>query len=272
MPKPKKYWGVEKNLNRHRRVRWYFRPERDEPRIRLPDDFGGAEFEAAWRAAIAGQPLPASPSLPRQGRRASRGSLGWLVSLHLASPAFLDNRASTQRPRRTMLEKLAVAHGSTDIEDITRLGDVRDGRQVHEEVQPRESVDQGNGRLRSRRCVYPHPRFGWGKGCLNAKEINGLIFSHKSFSESGLFNDLRPIQTKRNFLFYPRLHVKRPSGFQPRQRLSLVLSLAHGLRSPVESVIAEHDNARFCFRQENVGQSLRASRAAVFFLAYVRGR
>ena len=120
MPKPKKYWGVEKNLSRHRRVRWYFRPERDEPRIRLPDDFGGAEFEAAWRAAVAGQPLPASPSLPRQGRRASRGSLGWLVSLYLASPAFLDNRASTQRPRRTMLEKLAVAHGSTDIEDITR--------------------------------------------------------------------------------------------------------------------------------------------------------
>src|SRR5580704_3564896 len=115
MPKPK-YWGVELNRNRHGRPRWFFRPERGKGklRIRLPDAYGSPEFEAAWRAAVAGQPLPSSPSLPRQGRKASRGSLGWLVSLYLASPAFLENRASTQRPRRTMLEKLAVAHGSTD--------------------------------------------------------------------------------------------------------------------------------------------------------------
>jgi integrase len=119
MPKPK-YWGVERNVNRHGRLRWFFRPDRKKPRIRLPDDYGSPAFEAAWRAAVAGQVLPALQILPRQGRRASRGSLGWLVSLYLASPAFLDNRASTQRPRRTMLEKLAVAKGAIDIEDITR--------------------------------------------------------------------------------------------------------------------------------------------------------
>jgi integrase len=119
MPKPK-YWGVELNRNRHGRPRWYFRAERDEPRVRLPNDYGSPTFEAAWRAAVAGQPLTASPSLARQGRRTSRGSLGWLVSLYLASSAFLGRRASTQRPRRTMLEKMAVAHGSMDIEDITR--------------------------------------------------------------------------------------------------------------------------------------------------------
>jgi integrase len=119
MPRPK-YWGVEPNRNRHGRLRWYFRPDRTKPRIRLPDSYGSAEFEAAWRAAVAGDPPPAPQSLPRQGRRASRGSLGWLIALYLQSPAFLDNRASTQRPRRTMLEKLAMAHGSTDIEDITR--------------------------------------------------------------------------------------------------------------------------------------------------------
>ena len=43
--------------------------------------------------------------------------MGWLVGLYLASPAFLDNRASTQRPRRTMLEKLALEKGAVDIED-----------------------------------------------------------------------------------------------------------------------------------------------------------
>jgi Phage integrase family len=119
MPKPR-YWGVEPNRNRHGRLRWYFRADRTKPRIRLPDEYGSPAFELAYRAAVAGDPMPTSQSLPRHGRRASRGSLGWLVSLYLASPAFLDNRASTQRPRRTMLEKLAISKGRVDVEDITR--------------------------------------------------------------------------------------------------------------------------------------------------------
>ena len=121
MPK-KKYWGIERNSNRHGRTRWYFRPpdNKTAARIRLPDTYGSLEFEASWRAAVAGEPLPAPQSLPRQGRRSSRGKLGWLITLYLASPAFLDNRASTQRPRRTMLEKLGQAKGDIDLEDITR--------------------------------------------------------------------------------------------------------------------------------------------------------
>jgi hypothetical protein len=119
MPKPK-YWGVEPNRNRHGRLRFYFRADRTKPRIRLPDEYGSPAFEAAWRAAVAGDPMPAAQGLPRHGRRGSHGSLGWLVSLYLASPAFLGNRASTQRPRRTMLEKLAIAKGQIDVEDITR--------------------------------------------------------------------------------------------------------------------------------------------------------
>src|ERR1700722_9926799 len=121
MPKPK-YWGVELNRNRHGRPRWFFRPERGKGklRIRLPDTYGSPAFDAAWRAAVAGQPLPAPQNRPPQGRRPSRNSLGWLISLYLASPAFLGNRASTQRPRRTMLEKLGAEKGQVDIEDIDR--------------------------------------------------------------------------------------------------------------------------------------------------------
>ena len=61
MPKPKKYWGVEKNPNRHGRRRWYFRPSDNKvkPRIRLPDTYGSAEFEAAWRS-VHGRPAPAA--------------------------------------------------------------------------------------------------------------------------------------------------------------------------------------------------------------------
>jgi hypothetical protein len=118
--KSKRYWGVEVNRNRHGRVRYYFRrpDQKTAPRIRLPDSYGSPDFEAAWRACMAGQPLPLPQGKgPARARRTSRGTLGWLVGLYLASPAFLDNRASTQRPRRTMLEKLALEKGAVDIED-----------------------------------------------------------------------------------------------------------------------------------------------------------
>jgi hypothetical protein len=119
MPKPK-YWRVERNVNRHGRLRWFFRPDRKKLRIRLPDTYGSPEFEAAWRAAVAGQPLPAPQSLRRQGRRSSRGKLGWLITLHLESQEFKVLRPSTQGQRRAILEKLGAEKGDIDIEDITR--------------------------------------------------------------------------------------------------------------------------------------------------------
>jgi hypothetical protein len=35
-------------------MRWYFRPNKKVKRIRLPDSYGSPEFEAAWRACVAG--------------------------------------------------------------------------------------------------------------------------------------------------------------------------------------------------------------------------
>jgi integrase len=120
MPKPR-FLGVEPNRNRHGRMRWYFRKDRKSPRVRLPDTYGSPEFEAAWRAAVAGQPLPPLPGQGlAQARRASRGKLGWLIRLYLQSAEFQASKASTNRPRRTMLEKLAEEKGTVDIEDIDR--------------------------------------------------------------------------------------------------------------------------------------------------------
>jgi integrase len=120
MPKPK-YWGVECNRNRHGRLRWYFRKDRDAPRIRLPDSYGSDLFERAWRAAVAGHPLPLTqdgPGAPMGGRRVSRGSLDWLIRLYLQSDEFKTGRPTTQRIRRGVLEKLAADKGSVSIEDI----------------------------------------------------------------------------------------------------------------------------------------------------------
>ena len=121
MPKPKKYWGVEKNPNRHGRLRWYFRrPDRKgAPRIRLPDSYGSPEFEAAWRAAMSGQSLPIPPGQGRGGRaRQLRGTLGWLIRLYLTSAEFQAFRPATRKQRVAMLERLASEKGEIDLEDV----------------------------------------------------------------------------------------------------------------------------------------------------------
>ena len=120
MPKPR-YWGVEPNRNRHGRLRWYFRPDRSKPRIRLPDTYGSAAFEAAWQAAVAGEALPTPQILPRQGRRTSRNSLGWLIALYLQNRAFTEElKPATQRPRRAMLQKLGAEKGHVDLGDVDK--------------------------------------------------------------------------------------------------------------------------------------------------------
>ena len=116
MPKPR-YWGVEFKPNRSGRPRWYFRPDKKVKRIRLPDSYGSAEFEAAWRACVGGKPLPAPPG---QARKASRGTLGWLIRLHLQSAEFRAYRPATQKQRRAVLERLAEDKGTVDIEDIDK--------------------------------------------------------------------------------------------------------------------------------------------------------
>ena len=48
---------VQRQVTRHGRRVWYFRRNRSEPRVRLPDLYGSDEFTAAYRACLAGQPI-----------------------------------------------------------------------------------------------------------------------------------------------------------------------------------------------------------------------
>ena len=118
MPKPR-YWGVHRNRSRHGRMRFYFHPDPAKPRIRLPDDYGSAAFEAAYRAAFAGLPLPGQ-GLAQARKAASRGKLGWLIKLYLQGPEFADYRPATRKQRRTVLEKLGIEKGTVEVEDIDK--------------------------------------------------------------------------------------------------------------------------------------------------------
>ena len=177
MPKPKKYWGVEANRNRHGRLRWYFRrPDRKgAPRMRLPDAYGSLEFEAAWRACMAGQPLPL-PGQSRARARQSRGTLGWLIRLYLTSAEFQAFRPATRKQRVAMLERLASEKGAVDLEDISK-GAIQDSLNARRATPPMANVWLGTVSnvfaWATRECL-PDPLTGEPKPIPDANPCEGV--------------------------------------------------------------------------------------------------
>ena len=75
------------------------------PRVRLPEPYGGAEFLAAYYAALAGRPIEigSSKTIPR--------SIGALVVAYYQSADFKGLRPATARTYRNILERFREEHG-----------------------------------------------------------------------------------------------------------------------------------------------------------------
>jgi integrase len=112
MPRPRPPY-VELQVTRHGRKVWYFRRSREGARIRLPDDYGSAEWTAAYNAALAGQPGV-------QPRKASVGKLKWLVELYMHSAEWKRFGDHTRKTRGHMYGKLVDEHGQEDVEFIDK--------------------------------------------------------------------------------------------------------------------------------------------------------
>ena len=85
MPRPHKP-HLQREKTRLGKSIWYFRIGHG-PRIRIKAEYGTPEFEAAYRAALAGEPVTT------KGVRV--GSLAWLIAHYRETPAWtslsLDN-------------------------------------------------------------------------------------------------------------------------------------------------------------------------------------
>jgi hypothetical protein len=103
-------------ITRHGRKVWYFRRNRDERRVRLPDVYGSQEFMDAYQVCLAGGMIQAV------GRRgASRGKLAWLIELYMKSGKWASYQPATQKARGHILQKLAEEKGwSTSRTSIAR--------------------------------------------------------------------------------------------------------------------------------------------------------
>lgn len=125
MPRPRKPY-TQKEITRHGKTVWYFRRGK-EKRIRLPGAFGSAEFNAAYEAALRGEPVEKKATAPRTSFR-------WLVDQYYESGRFLRYAAGTQRAYRGILEGACEHGGNINFKKTTKK-DIQAGK-VRREKNP----------------------------------------------------------------------------------------------------------------------------------------
>lgn len=125
MPRPRKPF-THREVTRHGKPVWYFRQGKG-PRIRLPGAFGSREFNRAYQAALAGEPV--------ERTRAHKVTFRWLVDEYYASGRYDKLRPNTQRNHRLMLEDICRTGAKRDY-GLVDADDVRKGL-VRREGKPR---------------------------------------------------------------------------------------------------------------------------------------
>jgi enterobacteria phage integrase len=106
---------VELWRDRHGKVRVYFRKDRG-PRVPLPDTMGFDEFNAAYQAALLGQPAPVRHHFVR----AVPGTIAALITSYIKSAGCLTLRETTKKGYASRIECLRVQHGHRSVSGLTR--------------------------------------------------------------------------------------------------------------------------------------------------------
>lgn len=93
MPRPRPPY-VQRETTRHGRVVWYVRKGKNR-RVRLRAEYGSADFDAAYQAALAGVPPPKKgPAAP--------GTLTWLIARYRETTAWSALSMATRKQRENI--------------------------------------------------------------------------------------------------------------------------------------------------------------------------
>lgn len=107
---------LHREVSRHRKVIWYVRKGHG-PRVRLPGEYGSAEFLAAYDAALGPKALKSPPS----------GTFAWALHNYRGSQAWGVLSPATGRQRDNIFARIVKTHGDTPIAAWKR-GDIAAGR------------------------------------------------------------------------------------------------------------------------------------------------
>ena len=88
-PRPTHLWRMR---TRHGAIAWYFCRQRGDKKIRIRGEYGSAEFQAAYEAALTGTP----PSIA-EASKTKPHSLAWLIEQYRNTTAWADLSPATRR-------------------------------------------------------------------------------------------------------------------------------------------------------------------------------
>ena len=109
MPRPRPP-HLQREITRHGKPVWYVRVHRG-PRARIKAEFGTPEFDAEYRAALAGNHVrKASPS---------NSSLAWLLARYRETTAWSELSPATRRQRDNIFVGVMATAGSEPYVRIT---------------------------------------------------------------------------------------------------------------------------------------------------------
>ena len=101
MPRPRPP-HLQREITRHGRAVWYVRASHG-PRVRIRADYGTPEFDAEYRAALAGNPLrKVTPS---------NSSLAWLLARYRETVAWSELSPATRRARENIFAQVLETAG-----------------------------------------------------------------------------------------------------------------------------------------------------------------
>ncbi len=139
MPRPRPP-HLHRQKTRHGKFVWYVRVDHG-PRVRIRAEFGTPEFEAYYRAALAG--VPARKASP------STSALAWLLDRYRETRAWGDLSAATRRQRENIFKGVLETAGHEPYAKITAATiEAGKERRTHTPAQARNFLDAMRGLFR----------------------------------------------------------------------------------------------------------------------------
>lgn len=140
MPRPRPT-GLRYETTRHGKRVWYVRIG-DGPRIRIRGEYGSPEFQAACRAAVAGERPVARP-------KAAGGSVEWLIARYRETSAWADLSMATRRQRENIFKGVISSVGREPFAAVSKADIIANrDRRASTPAQARNFLDAMRGLFR----------------------------------------------------------------------------------------------------------------------------
>jgi integrase len=114
MPRPRPP-HLQRGVSRHGKPYWFVQIKRGAPKIRIREEYGTAEFDAAYQAAVNSRPTP------KRDIKADHGTLEWAWVLYKQSASWQSKSEATRRQRENIMKHVLARAGGESLSTIDHM-------------------------------------------------------------------------------------------------------------------------------------------------------